>query len=237
MKTDKQQTPTLILALWLCARMKGGGAWLLKDSGSFSSWRWDFRARFTATLLENQACFTQTKGRERAQASVASSCSALLSSRAGYTERDWSVTKKQCARSRFVSLPRRISIVNPRNGFSEEKELTHTLNFILDHCVQTKAFGLSVTIVTKSYFTFFKSGLIEDIVSLGYITNQELYILFLTTKLCLQQVRIDDISLTKINQRRLRQGTKSSQGVWQINIWSPYRVGFLTGKRHCILLP
>lgn len=64
---------------------------ILKDSASLSSRRrWDFRARFTATLPGNQACFTQTKSTERAQANKASSCRALLSSRAEI----WSATVK-----------------------------------------------------------------------------------------------------------------------------------------------
>lgn len=64
---------------------------ILKDTASLSSWRWwDFRARFTATLPGNQACFTQTKSTEWAQANKASSCRALLSSRAEI----WSATVK-----------------------------------------------------------------------------------------------------------------------------------------------
>ncbi len=52
-----------------------------------------------------------------------------------YEARLWSVTKEQCAKSRFVSLPRRISIVGSRNGSWEEKELANTLNFTQDHCL------------------------------------------------------------------------------------------------------
>jgi len=84
MKTDKQQNTNSAWsqqALCLCVRGEGGD--VLKDSVSLGSWRWwDFRARFTATLPGNQACFTQTKSTERAQANKASSCRALLSSRA-----------------------------------------------------------------------------------------------------------------------------------------------------------
>lgn len=96
-KQTSNKTPTLILCvesagsvLWLCLCMRGEGD-ILKDSASLSSRRrWDFRARFTATLPGNQACFTQTKSMERAQANTASSCRALLSSRAEI----WSATVK-----------------------------------------------------------------------------------------------------------------------------------------------
>lgn len=65
----------------------------------------DFRARFTATVLGNQACSAQTKSEEIARAIRASSCRATVSSKQGCGGLQWSVTRKQCERSLFTVRP------------------------------------------------------------------------------------------------------------------------------------
>lgn len=65
----------------------------------------NFRARFTDTVLGNQACSAQTKSKEIAWVIGASSCRATVSSKQGCGEWQWSVTREQCDRSHFMRLP------------------------------------------------------------------------------------------------------------------------------------
>ncbi len=92
-----------------------------------------------------------------------------------YEARLWSVTKEQCSKSRFVSLPRRISIVDPRNGSWEEKELANTLNFTLDHClcnIHCVRHTKLVTLISKFNLSVVFSLIIRDGTVYVFVPNR-----------------------------------------------------------------
>lgn len=85
----------------------------------------NFRARFTDTVLGNQACSAQTKSKEIAWVIGASSCRATVSSKQGCGEWQWSVTREQCDRSHFMRLPSK-----RKKKQSKKKRLKKTPSFV-----------------------------------------------------------------------------------------------------------